>query len=505
MVMKKFLPTILLTTAMLLLFSSCGPDNKTLEAMVPKSSETVVCFKVPQLVEKSGLFSGDDIVLPDSLKQLLRQNDEAFVSRAVKALPQLGVMIKNNIYVFAPKSKLNLATVLSVENADKAVAALEHMNGAKFEEADGLRFLIADTGVVYAINDNVLCAGWLANGVSGDDGLKEIKGYFSQKGNSIADDADILKSLQREGDVVGYACLKNVSRFTEGVPGSIGTEISSIMTEMVGALKDVKAEFAVTFNGSKADMVATISGGKAVDAVKSVLSKPSNAVLRTIPNTMASILSVSVSGEQLLKLPSVSGLVAMAKAFSFTSNLDLEQLIGEIEGPIVMGIAPDSYFSNDYNYAFAVGSRNPHDLMNKVGEFATMMGQEPDVVGPEHIYGLYNKQVKVGVEGNSVYAKMLNYEQTEGNADEIAPAMELLGKYPLALFQNSRLGYFTLGFDNNLEGTGCYAAKDENANAIAQLLMLACSIKPQPKPKEEKSDDVEYAPMPTAIDQLTEF
>ena len=131
---------------------------------------------------------------------------------------------------------------------------------------------------------------------------------------------------------------------------------------------------------------------------------------------------------------------------------------------------------------FAAESGKPYYIVDMIARFASRLGQDPEVYEGEYYYSYNNKQVKVGVNGNVVYIKMLNYEQTEGYASTIEEMNSFFG--------GSSLGVYSHFADKDVNSTisiglttdkklikGKFLANNEG-NAMMQFIKLLCTIKP---------------------------
>ena len=166
----------------------------------------------------------------------------------------------------------------------------------------------------------------------------------------------------------------------------------------------------------------------------------------------------------------------------YLGGLHLDSIVNAIEGPIAVGVSEDPYFEGDYNYVFAAESGKPYYIVDMIARFASRLGQDPEVYEGEYYYSYNNKQVKVGVNGNVVYIKMLNYEQTEGYASTIEEMNNFFG--------GSSLGVYSHFADKDVNSTisiglttdkklikGTFIANNEG-NAMMQFIKLLCTIKP---------------------------
>ena len=93
---------------------SCESKNEHLERLVPGDVAGVVCVNMPKVIEKSGIKQGDDLKLPDDLKELLKANEEAVICKLVKNMPKSGIEIKERDYVYFPKKDFDYVMLVAL-------------------------------------------------------------------------------------------------------------------------------------------------------------------------------------------------------------------------------------------------------------------------------------------------------------------------------------------------------------------------------------------------------
>ena len=78
-----------LSLALLVLFmAGCASDN-SLEKMIPADATGVIGIDVPEILKKAGMLDDGNIVLPQSLQEVIDSNDTSPLCILLSDLPQL--------------------------------------------------------------------------------------------------------------------------------------------------------------------------------------------------------------------------------------------------------------------------------------------------------------------------------------------------------------------------------------------------------------------------------
>ena len=463
--------------------ASCVSKNEHLEKLIPSDVAGVVCVNMPNVIEKSGIKQGDDLKLPDDLKDVLKANEESALCRLVKNMPNVGLEIKEKAFVYFPKKDFDYVMLAALADEDKAKNLITHKTGCRFEDKDGVDIAISGNDV-WAVSDGVLLKAVLKSSSDADKASKLVSAIINYDGKSIADvpEANVLMNVEKE--ITAYFDAQSIEGIMKSNP-VISTWVSDYPILHLLVDNDVKSlTLDMSFNDDNGEITADLNmddNCQFAQLLDAVLQEPSNDFLATIPNSMQMVMSMSVNGANLVRLPQVNQMLRKVNEMPFLGSLRLDSMVNAISGPIAVGVLEDPYFEGDYNYVFAAESSNPLYIVDLIARFASKMGQDPEVYEDEYIYSYNNKQVKVGVNGNVVYIKMLNYEQTEGYANTIEGMNALFGASNLGIYChitdkaiNSTL---SIGLMSKRQIKGTFVANNEG-NAMMQFIKLLCSIEP---------------------------
>ena len=463
---------------------SCESKNEHLERLVPGDVAGVVCVNMPKVIEKSGIKQGDDLKLPDDLKELLKANEESVICKLVKNMPKSGIEIKERAYVYFPKKDFDYVMLVALADEDKAKKLVTHKSGCQFEDKDGVDIAISGNDV-WVVSDGILLKAVLKNSSDADKASRLASAIINYEGKSIADLDEATRLLDVEKEITAYFDAQSIETILKANP-VVSTWVSDYPILHLLLDNDIKSiSLDMTFDNDKGDMNIHLNmdeNCRFAQLLDAVLQKPSNTFLKTIPNSMQVVTAMSVNGANLVRLPQIGKMIKKINEMPYLGGLHLDSIVNAIEGPIAVGVSEDPYFEGDYNYVFAAESGKPYYIVDMIARFASRLGQDPEVYEGEYYYSYNNKQVKVGVNGNVVYIKMLNYEQTEGYASTIEEMNNFFG--------GSSLGVYSHFADKDVNSTisiglttdkklikGTFIANNEG-NAMMQFIKLLCTIKP---------------------------
>ena len=462
---------------------SCESKNEHLERLVPGDVAGVVCVNMPKVIEKSGIKQGDDLKLPDDLKEFLKTNEESVICKLVKNMPKSGIEIKERAYVYFPKKDFDYVMLLALADEDKAKTLVTHRSGCHFEEKDGVDIAISGNDV-WVVSDGILLKAVLKNSSDAEKASRLASAIINYEGKSIADIAEAAQLLDVEKEITAYFDAQSIETIMKANP-VVSTWVSNYPILHLLLDNDIKSiSLDMSFDNDRGDMNIHLNmddNCRFAQLLDAVLQKPSNTFLKTIPNSMQMVTAMSVNGSNLVQLPQIGKMIKKINEMPYLGSLRLDSIVNVIHGPIAVAMSEDPYFEDDYNYVFAAESGRPDYIVDMIARFASRLGQDPEVYDGEYIYSYNNKQVKVGINGNVVYIKMLNYEQTEGYASTIEEMNSLFGESSIGVYShfadkniNSTI---SMGMADKKLITGTFIANNEG-NAMMQFIKLLCTIKP---------------------------
>ena len=128
--LKRWLKHVLLL-AVLLHLVGCTGDN--LEKMIPADATGVVCIDVPDILDNAGMLDGNKVVLPQTLKQAIDDNDTSPLCVLLADLPQLGIDTDSKAYAYFTAKTFGRVILAQLDDAGKARKTLEIRVGGDFE------------------------------------------------------------------------------------------------------------------------------------------------------------------------------------------------------------------------------------------------------------------------------------------------------------------------------------------------------------------------------------
>lgn len=492
----------------LLLLTGCASDS--LEKMIPADATGVVSFDVPEILKNAGMVDDDKIVLPSSLQQVIDNNDTSPLCILLSDLPQLGIDTDSKAYMFFTVKTFGRVLLAGLDDAAKTRKTLELRVGGDFNKVEGLDCMYAGDNL-YAIDGKVLLVGTVNKAMDVSRAAKAAKTILSHTATSIADEKQIKEVLHNRGTEIN-AWMQGKGLKTILNKSDVYREISQKMP-LIGIFTESDID-AITCNvdleKDGVEMMTRIlaaENSEYAQLLNSTLAKPSNDVLKAIPNSMDYIFTMCVKGENFVKLKQIQQLLKMFGKLPYIGRIDLASILATIDGPFTIGLARDPHLEGEWNMVLATRSTDPDGVVNKISSFANSMGQAPELYEGEYIYQYDNKMIRIGVIDGILYMKMLDYEQTEGYAYEMKPVREFFGKTLLGLFAQTHIdetnGYFDFGLEDIYNGKGHFYTSDSKANATLELLRSLCSIKTHDAFGNEDSGDDGISSFVTgAIDKL---
>ena len=494
--------------SLLLILAGCAGNN--LEKMIPADATGVVSIDVPQILKKAKMLDDGDIVLPKSLTEVIDNNDTSPLCIVMSDLPQMGIDTDSKAYAFFTIKTFGRVVLAALNDPAKARKTLSLRTGGDFEKVEGLDCMYVKDNL-YVIDGKVLLIGTVNKAMDINRAAKAAKGILSMTATSIADNKSVKDALHHK-DAAINAWLQGKGLKTILNKSEVYRELSQKMPLIeIFTESDIDA---VTFNigldEEQVEMDAQIlaaENSEYAQLLNSTLGKPSDEVLKAIPNSMDYIFTMSIKGDHFVKLKQIQQLLTMFGKIPYIGQIDLASILSTVDGPFTIGLARDPHLEGEWNMVLATRSTNPEGVVQQISSFANSMGQAPEVYEGEYIYQYDNKMIRIGVIDGILYLKMLDYEQTEGYAYEMKPVRDFFGNALLGIFaqthNDSVNGYFDFGLKDIFNGKGHFYTNQKNGNATLELLRALCSIKAGSGfGNEEENEDDFSTFMSGAIDKL---
>ena len=506
--LNRWLKNLTAMTVFILLMTGCASDG--LEKMIPADATGVVSLDVPHILKKAGMIDDGKIVLPKTLRQTVDNNDTSPLCILLSDLPQLGIDTDSKAYAFFTVKTFGRVLIASLEDPDKARKTLELRVGGDFEKVDGLDCMYVGDNL-YVIDGKVLLIGTVNKAMEVSRAARAAKGILSKTATSITDNKEVT-SVLHNGDAAINAWIQGKGLRTILNKSEVYRELSKKMPLIeIFTESDIDAVTCnIVLEEEQVEMKTVVhaaDNSEYAQLLNSTLGKPSDDVLKAIPNSMDYIFTMCVKGDSFVKLKQIQQLLGMFGKIPYIGQIDLASILSTVDGPFTIGLARDPHLEGEWNMVLATRSTDPEGVMRHISTFANAMGQAPELYEGEYIYQYDNKMIRIGVIDGILYLKMLDYEQTEGYAYGMKPVREFFDDTLIGIFAQTRNdsinGYFDFGLKDIFNGTGHFYTDQPTANATQELLRSLCTIKVKDAfGNEDDEDDGISSFMSGAIDKL---
>lgn len=496
-------------SALLLLLLMAGCASDSLEKMIPADATGVVSFDVPVILKKAKMLNDGKVVLPKSLRQTIDDNDSSPLCVLLSDLPQLGLDTDSKAFAFFTSKTFARVVIANLEDPDKARKTLSMRVGGDFNKVDGLDCMYVKDNL-YVVNGKVLFIGTVSKAMDVNRLAKAAKGILSKTATSIVDNKAVKEVLHNK-DAAINAWMQGKGLKSILDKSDVYRELSQKMPLIeIFTESDIDAVICnIDLDEDDVAMNARIVAAESSEyaqLLNSTLGKPSDEVLKAIPNSMDYIFTMSVKGDHFVKLKQIQQLLGMFGKIPYIGRIDLASILATVDGPFTIGLARDPHLEGEWNMVLATRSNDPDGVVKQISTFANAMGQAPEVYEGEYIYQYDNKMIRIGVISGILYLKVLDYEQTEGYAYEMPAVRDFFDDALIGIFaqthNDSVSGYFDFGLKDIFNGEGHFYTDAPRGNATLELLRSLCSIKVGSGFGNEDDDEDFSTFMSGAIDKL---
>ena len=480
-------------TLLLLLMTACAGDN--LEKMIPADATGVVSIDVHDIVKKAGMLDDGKIILPQALRQAVDENDTSPFCIILNDLPQMGINTDSRAYVFFSTKTFGRVILAALDEPEKARKTLEMRIGGEFSKVENLDCMYVKDNI-YVIDDGVLLVGTVNMPMEVSKAARGAKAILSKTSTSITENKEVRDLLGMDSEI-------NVWLQGKGLKSIFGkSEVYRELSQklpIIGIFTESDID-AVTCNvdfDEKAVQMKTrilaADNSEYAQMLNTTISKPTGDVLKAIPNSMDYIFTISIKGDNFVKLKQIQQLLELFGKVPYIGRIDLASILSTIDGPFTIALARDPHLEGEWNMVLAAHSNNPDGVVAQISNFANSMGQAPELYEGEYIYQYDNKMIRIGITDGILYMKMLDYEQTEGYAYEMKPVREFFDGAVVGFFAQSRTdsisGYFDFGLEDIFNGKGHFYTSNDKANTSQEFLRSLCAIKVSDGFGNEDDDD----------------
>ena len=506
--LNRWLKYFTAMAALVFLMAGCTSDG--LEKMIPADATGVVSLDVPHILKKAGMIDDGKIVLPKTLRQSVDDNDTSPLCILLSDLPQMGIDTDSKAYAFFTVKTFGRVVIAALDDPAKARKTLAMRVGGDFEKVEGLDCMYVGDNL-YVIDGKVLLIGTVNKVMEISRAARAAKGILSKTATSITDNKDVVAVLHNR-DAAINAWIQGKGLKTILNKSEVYRELSQKMPLIeIFTESDIDAVTCnIDLDEEQVEMKTVIraaENSEYAQLLNSTLGKPSDDVLKAIPNSMDYIFTMCVKGDSFVKLKQIQQLLGMFGKIPYIGQIDLARILSTVDGPFTIGLARDPHLEGEWNMVLATRSTDPDGVVKQISSFANAMGQAPEVYEGEYIYQYDNKMIRIGVIDGILYLKVLDYEQTEGYAYEMKPVRDFFDGALIGFFAQTRndsvSGFFDFGLEDIFNGQGHFYTNQPKSNATLELLRSLCSIKVKDAfGNEDDGDDGLSSFMSGAIDKL---
>ena len=481
--MSRFLFVVATLVALAVSFTSCQDVNKELLGMVPDDATALIVVDLQEVLTDAGIITDGEVKLTQRLSSIIDDNDGSIMGMLLTDLPVSGVDHDNNAVIYFGRKTFGRVCLVHLSDAKATKDVVERRMGADFSSIEGVDCLTRDDNVVAIINNTLLMAK-VNRDVDINKAARVARSIVNGSYNSLITNPEVEQALDTDGSLKMWFKGDDLARLLRESSLRDAMEQMPLLPMLLDS--DIKAVVAsMKLEGKQANITLNIisdEGSEFRRLLRGTLNDPSNSFLKAIPNSMRYIISLSVKGDSFVELPQVKTAIGALKAMPYIGHLDFEGIMRSIDGPLAVGLAPDPTFDDQWNAVIVARTTMPQVIVNHVSEFATQMGQAPQVIRGEYVYEYNNKAIAMGVKDDVLYIKMLDYEQTEGYASEMQDVSEFFSKssfgiYAIADVRGDNLT-LNFGLESETGGSGTIVTSSTERNVAATILEWLCTIKP---------------------------
>ena len=441
---------------MIFTVAACNQNNE-LKSTIPASASAVVSLNIPAITQQFEL-SG-------------KQSDSQ-LGMFTDILLHAGVDNEKKSYVYVPEKGFKSVWLFKIADENALREYIKGKWGCEMEKDSQCEYLIRGEQV-YAYHNTMLLIGLLNLGSDETAVLNNARlGLTAQEENicDIESASDILEddnhcagafiNMQRASALVNSSkSFKDLVKSYPPLQLFIDNDLKAITATI-----DIKDDKAMITTAAVAD-----ENSQFMKLLSDITNAPGSEFLSVVPNTMTSILAMSVNGEQLASLKPIEDMENVVRQMPFMGKFDLRKLIAAINGPLTISAQEDQTFDDEYNYIITAKSDNPRIITEAIKSFYASWGQAPDVYNGEEIYAYGNKKITVGVTSDKVaYIKMLNYDSTDSALGEDKDLCALFESAPFVVSVYNEDVSFQYTLDKEANGNGVV----EPASAFMNLLIF---------------------------------
>ncbi|MDD2961299.1 MAG: DUF4836 family protein [Muribaculaceae bacterium] len=376
----------------LLVVSSCSSSNEEMLKMIPQDASFIGSIDTKSIVEKSGCkLEGNNVVFSAALDSLIGSKD-------LPKLGEIGLNLEKRAFFFGLSESIGFGLVCEITDADKLKSSLENSD-KKLVVKEDKGFSYTQTGdEIIAFNDNLLIVVSFKNKTTKENQLKAISEMFNGTSKSIAENKDIVSSLDKDNDVVVYLNYdKLIKELTDITRGDMSSAMALSM--MKGAIKS--QVITLDFNKDNMELKCNVDWNKESEYYKlmdKVVKKVDNTdFLKFMPADVFTVYVAAIDGEELSKLPQIQALLTYAQLSSIGLDKSILSALATIDGTVSFGMSyPENY--KDIKMVLAIQSKDAEKINALINDFMSMSGAKATKEGNKYVINQFGTYIEYGLE-----------------------------------------------------------------------------------------------------------
>ena len=464
--------------AIIMLFS-CNKQSDYLQS-IPADANIVITLNPKSIAEKGNVI---ELLKNQKINERQRiwlnrlgpESKELF-EKVLQNPTELGISLKNDIIFFSDAIENEIGLLLKIDDQQKFETFLSILSSEKGKDTNIKR---ENDIFISEINANAICT---------FDDNKALFLFALQYNTEITElkkDATALMNQNKEKSLLSNNGFSKFSQSNKDVNiwmsmAAIPSTTLKLYSSFLPTDLKISSIYSTTHIDFQRGKIIIESGSysddtktkKALDNLISVVGKTSNSFLKQIPENSWLVWSVNLNGEKLYNILMENSKFA-AEIGNVSKEINLQQLIGSIDGDLTMGLI-DITSSSSYGYS-------PNLVFFAKVKDDSILNFLKDNLQLARITTLSENQHLISWSGTSIYFGMKDnkylYVSTDKNIiDNFSKGIESpLSKTPFAeIFKSG--GAMLINTQQILQNLPEELWKSSDATTYKQLLALFSSI-----------------------------
>lgn len=373
--MKKIKMLLLLAVAVIV--ASCGKQQgPSPMSMIPEDAAMVMSVNMKSLIDKSGIEVKDgQVIFPDSYSSLL-QNLSASDKGELDGLAESGVDFEGRAYLFVNSSDFQVGLIVPIKDKEAFKGYVEKVDESTMT-ADGEEYYKCVDGRMVQLISDYYFGVFEMKGTSDEATCKAVMSGTLEK--PISTKKSAVKALDGGNDIMAWINYEGLMSMASGSSMSAAAILQGgMLASVINSVDGVSGT--LDFNKKSIDLVAKTIYKEGTDVIanfEQIYGKASAEGLKFIPNDVEAVMSLTMNGENILKINEISNLLLQYKDNAMLSRDELRDYIAGIDGPITIGMNYSSLIYNKYSVPAiygAIKNKNCEKIFAKVESLLRGMG-----------------------------------------------------------------------------------------------------------------------------------